>query len=1767
MPVSPSDHRDHPDPTLDLQVARVLQDWIDRQAEGDAESPEDLIAKHPDLDPELTACLESIAMLDSAQSIASLARRPFGPQIPDFEIVGEIGRGGMGIVYEAQQKSLDRIVALKVLPLATADPLAAARFQREAETAAALHHTNIVPIYAVGQASGIHWFAMQRIDGIPLDDLLRTQPDGVDSDEVARIGIEAADALAHAHRCGVVHRDIKPSNLMIEPSGRVWLADFGLARRELDVTATASGALLGTPRYMSPEQVYGSPDRPLDSRGDIYSLGATLYEIATGTVLFDGATPLDVLQQIRTADPPRPRSVRPGMPRDLEVVLQKCLAKDPAERYQLAEDLASDLRAIREGRAIKARGVPLWTVLRRRAARHQQRIKLAATAISATALFILVGTLLWNQYTTSRQGSLMVTAAGGPFVASIHRVSEVGRADPEPVVTTTVPMQRPLDLDASEYIMQLAGDGKFSESVQFAVAAGEAQSLRYVDRRPAPIEIEIQEQWTDVLNASDGSQYLSTLNGQNWSVYGSGGRSIFDLPVEAISADEAAVDFSYRIDDPWMGNRNATRPNFARPQRVMTQPIDLDDDQKVDFVITARSAPVAAAFDQNGQRLWATRLDLPWHETIPPPPTVNRKGEPWNLPFIFEVLPLDDLDDDGTNDLVFSVSQINPQRGTVPFLVTVSGRSGTVLTVIPLPIVTASPTLSTWPAQGKLRYPSRKADEQRNPRHLTQFRGEFLRRNNSANENRILWSETSIASTFPVTPRIHLVEHNGLAVAVTVTGNSIDTWDLVGGQRVGQTQTLPFEIASRPIAVRLGPDKPPGLMIWSASPTQNSGMPSRRAALIVLGQPEPLWDRRLDVRWDLLSMGQEASDLPLASDLDGDGVDEIIVSTFDESVDWLDGGHVDCLDAGTGLSKWKRSLEVKSTELLIERGVAVDDLDGDNVRDVAIISTSGRSMGDTNWASNKQAAHFWVYLDIVSGADGSHLSWQRVPVRVVADVGHIFDIDSIGYQPKSKPHVVSASIVHGDVNDPLLDSMTIRFDLTDHTAPEIAYGITRLSPTNDVFAGGFYRQRPGSDQFFRDVAIWLDEQQPTPYRADATAVLAQWQDAQGRPRLLLNSRSNRHVHAIDSDSGHAVWSHSHTPGLAQAFPVFDERAGGGDIVLQVAQRQAAKPIVLDAHTGRIRCTIPIELGDILRVDRCDDDDSGDAAIMILASTHFRQWNYSPAQSSLVLLKADRLTGQVIWKTQFFSNMPNHIVHHPIFNVLRVDCNNDGVDDIVTSADGAETSLALAAISGVDGRFLWQQDLDLRSDRWSNEIPWPPMTWTGPAASRRIIVLDSEGSKSYALKMISAAGGQLIDKLALDANYDHVRSGDFHLRGFGRLELQRFGSPQSWPALVVAHPKRQAGSTSTQKSWLSVGTSADGFAEPIEIARQPSIRSTWIALDEQPDGEVKRLEVTNDGFRCLQGDRVLYERRFESGVQYDRIHHVNGGPDMLGLLIGKKSTYTLFDVATGSQRYRSDVPGADFSSDQYNPASTPLLQSTTESKHLVRSTRQGVRIIPLADFVEHEQRPMVNHSLALRSDPRESKRLPSSPLWGGLTLGSLLVSTALGTMLSYFALFLPLGYVVRLLRDQSWTLRYLLMSPVVAVISLLTWQYLLDPARTVSIDPNENTPWPIVLFGGAIGVAAIAFVIRAIRRRNYVAPGIALLIAAALTTLSIAVPVLQGMIADGAGQYRWGLDDVAAMMMLFSINVMMFGYLIWNAISVLISLFRFKLFPNASVTAQ
>jgi tetratricopeptide (TPR) repeat protein len=345
-------------------------------------------------------------------------------RLGDFEIVREIGRGGMGVVYEARQVSLNRRVALKVLLGGIGlDPESVQRFQREAEAAGKLHHTNIVPVYASGKENGTYFFAMEVIDGPSLAQVIRQRrqqpaggaapgpasgtglassslgPDRGYFEQAAESIAEVADALDYAHKQGVIHRDIKPANLLLSPDGRLSLSDFGLARLLEQPALTRTGELGGTPAYMSPEQVTAGRV-PLNHRTDIYSLGATLYEMLTLQRPFTGETREQLLAQILQKDPPPPRRVNPRIPVDLETICLKAMDKDPDRRYQTAGQMAEDLRRFGKRLAISARRPGPVERLMKWARRHPT----AATAAGLIVLALgIAGFFAWQAHRSGQE--------------------------------------------------------------------------------------------------------------------------------------------------------------------------------------------------------------------------------------------------------------------------------------------------------------------------------------------------------------------------------------------------------------------------------------------------------------------------------------------------------------------------------------------------------------------------------------------------------------------------------------------------------------------------------------------------------------------------------------------------------------------------------------------------------------------------------------------------------------------------------------------------------------------------------------------------------------------------------------------------------------------------------------------------------------------------------------------------------------------------------------------------------------------------------------------------------------------------------------------------------------------------------------------------------------------------------------------------------------------------------------------------------------------
>ncbi len=302
----------------------------------------------------------------------------------DYELLAEIARGGMGVVYRARQVRANRVVALKLLAAGEwASPQFIERFRTEAETAATLDHRNIVQIYEVGEVSGQSFFSMRLIEGGSLADRIASNRGPVSNTAAATLVAKVARAVHYAHQRGVLHRDLKPGNVLLDSREEPILTDFGLAKLvEKESKLTQTLALLGTPAYMSPEQAAG-PSRGLTTASDVYGLGAILYELLTGQPPFAGGTTLETVRQVLEKEPRRPSSLNASVDRDLEVVCLKCLDKDPNRRYGSAEAVAEDLERWLRKEPILARPVGTWERAAKWVRRHPQRAALLALTLAA----------------------------------------------------------------------------------------------------------------------------------------------------------------------------------------------------------------------------------------------------------------------------------------------------------------------------------------------------------------------------------------------------------------------------------------------------------------------------------------------------------------------------------------------------------------------------------------------------------------------------------------------------------------------------------------------------------------------------------------------------------------------------------------------------------------------------------------------------------------------------------------------------------------------------------------------------------------------------------------------------------------------------------------------------------------------------------------------------------------------------------------------------------------------------------------------------------------------------------------------------------------------------------------------------------------------------------------------------------------------------------------------------------------------------------------
>lgn len=421
-------HAPDPETQREARLAQVLDQLVELARRGEPLPWEAVLREHPDLADELRELWPTVQIAEELARPAAvdallasrLEQTPLQSQLPtllgDYEVLAEIGRGGMGIVFKARQRSLGRVVALKmILDSALASEAERQRFRTEAKAAARLDHPGIVPVYDTGEFEGRPYFTMKYVEGPTLAQLAAAGPLPVR--QAARYVLKVAEAVHYAHTQGILHRDLKPSNVIVDKEGQPHVTDFGLAKRFSPPAATADrpdagflagwssagqqsawhtsltqpGAILGTPSYMAPEQA-GPGRGKLSPASDVYSLGAILYYLLTSRPPFQASNPVDVLLQVMERDPLPPRLLNPNVDSALEAICLKALQKQPKLRYASAAEMAADLRAYLDGHRVAASSEKLSSMLARifRPARSEPGGGLPKGGWIAAALTVLV---------------------------------------------------------------------------------------------------------------------------------------------------------------------------------------------------------------------------------------------------------------------------------------------------------------------------------------------------------------------------------------------------------------------------------------------------------------------------------------------------------------------------------------------------------------------------------------------------------------------------------------------------------------------------------------------------------------------------------------------------------------------------------------------------------------------------------------------------------------------------------------------------------------------------------------------------------------------------------------------------------------------------------------------------------------------------------------------------------------------------------------------------------------------------------------------------------------------------------------------------------------------------------------------------------------------------------------------------------------------------------------------------------------------------------
>ncbi|MGE3409192.1 MAG: protein kinase [Pirellulales bacterium] len=1255
--------------------------------------------------------------------------------VGDYELLEEIARGGMGVVYKARQASLNRTVAVKmILAGQFADESAVKRFRREAEAAANLDHSHIVPVYEVGEHQGQHYFSMGFVDGQSLAARLAGGP--LAPRAAAELMEQVARAVHYAHERGVIHRDLKPANVLLDRDGRPKVTDFGLAKlttREQSLTDT--GQVLGTPGYMPPEQIDG---KTVEITADVYGLGAILYALLTGRPPFQAATLMETLQQVKTAEPVPPRQMNPSVPRDLDTIARKCLEKWPDWRYASAAELADELKRFLAGEPIRARRRGFVEQGARWIARQRRSVLTAAAAAVVSALLIVGGAFGTISYRKSLEGNLKLVTDHERLVAAVF--DDHDRPAVEPF---TVPTEQPIALTDGAYRLRTSGKNLLSEDFTVRLDRGENSTHELsLDWQRLWPEIAVDEEQVAATTSGSSTWHLVHCRGQGQPAHllllGGGSEVTFELrdmrtgkrAWSVTHGPPPELDLANR--DKWLSSQGGLAGKYEpsgigqtdfRPYVLPSAP-QLDGDQEClgDIVIALRHQPALLAFSsEDGRRLWSyapefSRLTV-WPGRSPFPR--------WFGTVVGEPLVMPDLDGDGVVDFLIGKLVLNntdKDGQPIPLadqpcrtIDAVSGKTGKQIWQyelddrwFDLPKGVQIPLASRWFAA---------------PQTVSTLGSDWIAPHGNVFRNFVYRISGDGEEIFRQSPPL-LMREQGKNVVACVAGSRVVVLDAQTGQPTSPPHDLGFVPVRPPQAGDVNGDDDDDLVLVErvgdsthqifTTPALQRAPSKQRLWCWSPDKHQPLWppieqsaDYEKHVR-----VNQPPPAWPLVVDLNGDGNAEIIapdgtsthfgatpISDRNERA-W---GELQLIDGTDGKQRWRRRLQTVDQQ--VDQLIVGPDIDGDGWRDIFAATLFGR---ETHIRPPQ------LYVDAISGRDGLSLWHSGRPIA-----GPGFDemfIDVLNWWsagPDGWPQLVVSVRYGGAVGEPIVlacfsagnGRITRENVLLD--PPLIADGDG--DGVNDLFCFTPH-YRPAADRggklfSFRGTSprVWRrlggDWQAGRDYDGDGfdDVVARSVQAIQGKQRIVaLSGRTGHELYRTAVEA--SLWNG--TGAIIRPLAVDLDGDGVSDLLSTAGIGNNANnppPILaFSGKTGRELWQESLRASEVkqtLFVRAADLDADGQQEVIYVAEMLLQDDAVSQAKwhTPVLLLVLDGSTGRLKWKQQISegSNLAGDMVYQNEVPLSVADLNADGVADIVTPAFLEGLQLELRAYDGRAGNLLWR----------------------------------------------------------------------------------------------------------------------------------------------------------------------------------------------------------------------------------------------------------------------------------------------------------------------------------------------------------------------------------------------------------------------------------------------------------------------------------------------